>query len=215
MRLKQAILSLFFVLPILACGLNPVEQLKEAAAEKVIEKAAETIIEQASDVENIDINLDDGSFSVTDDKGNEINVSSDENNNGSFSVTDEEGNEVSMSSEIEADITAIEGMGFNIPVPSGLTNGYIQRIEENGEDVMITATFDSGETTAEQFFDQMHQELTAAGFSYIDNFDTGETQPDPSAENFLPFITYEHPDDISFTILWGDGSTILGLSKTQ
>ena len=41
MRLKQAGFILFLVFPILACGLSPVQQLKEAAAEKVVEKAAE------------------------------------------------------------------------------------------------------------------------------------------------------------------------------
>ena len=195
MRLKQSAFFLFLVLPILACGLNPVEQIKDAAAEKAAETITETIIEQASGAENVDISFDDDSAS--------------------FTVTDEEGNEISMSSEIEADITAIEGMGFVIDVPNGLTNGQLQRMQENGEDSIISATFDAGETTAEQFFKQIHQELTAAGFVYLDAFDTGKTEPDPLAESFLPFVTYEHPDGFSFSIIWGEGTAILGLSKTQ
>ncbi len=120
---------------------------------------------------------------------------------------------MSISGDVKTDVEAIEGMGFVIPVPEGLTNGYVQRIGENGVDSMVTATFDTGELTADQFFDQIHQELDVAGFVYLDAFDSGIEYPDPSADSFLPFVSYEHPDGYSFTIIWGDGSAILGLSK--
>lgn len=193
MKAKQIICILFLSLMFSACSLNPVQQLKEAAAEKVVEKAAETIIEQSAGIEDFDINLDDESAS--------------------FTMTDEEGNEVSISSDVQTDVQAIEGMGFVIAVPNGLTNGYVQRIGENGEDSMVTATFDAGETSAEQFFSQLHEELNAAGFVYLDAFDSGVDHPDPSAENFLPFVSYEHPEGYNFTIIWGEDSAILGLSK--
>ncbi|MFK7800759.1 MAG: hypothetical protein AB8G95_03920 [Anaerolineae bacterium] len=169
------------------------QNLKEAAAEKVVEKAAETIIEQTAGIEDLDIDFDEDSAS--------------------FSMTDEEGNEVSVSSEVDTEIQAIEGMGFVIAVPTGLTKGYIQRIGENGEDSMVTATFEVTETTADQFFDQLHQELNSAGFVYLDAFESGLDHPDPSAESFLPFVTYEHPDGYNFTVIWGEESAILGLSK--
>lgn len=216
MYLKQTTFIVLFGLILSACGLNPVEKLQEAAAEKAIE----TIMEQASGAENIDINLDDenASFTITGEDGEEITFSAEtdeDDESATFTVTGEDGEEFSMSSDVAEDITAIEGMGVSVGVPDGLVNGYVQRINEGEEVAMVTATFETGEMTAEQFFDRMHQELVAAGFTYLDSFETGKTQPDPTAENFLPFVTYEYADGINFTILWGDGTVILGLARAE
>ena len=194
MKIQKFLPLLLLALVLSACGLNPMRGVRENLQERAAEAVTETIIEQATGAE-IEIDTDGDSVSYT--------------------VEDEDGNEISISNEIETDIQAIEGMGFVIAVPSGLNAGYVQRMEVEGEGEMVTATFDVVDTTAEAFFAELHPELVSAGFTYTDLFDTGQDAPDPSAENFMAFINYEHPDGYTFSVIWGDDAVILGLSNVS
>lgn len=192
MKQKLVVVLVLLLLMVTACGANPVEKLEEAAAEQI----AETIIEQSTGIEDIEINTDDGSVS--------------------YSVEDEDGNNTSISTSTEAeDVKAINGMGFNIPLPDGLVDGYVQQIDENGEAVMITGTFTAVDLTAAQFAESIHTSLTSQGFAYTDTSGSGKDRPDPTNELDMLMFGYDHPDGYVFTVLWGDGGTILGLSRTE
>ncbi|MEM9776522.1 MAG: hypothetical protein AAF902_18230 [Chloroflexota bacterium] len=193
MKYPKFILLILLAFVLSACG-GIRRNLQERAADAVAETITETVLEQATGAE-IEIDTDGESVSYT--------------------VEDEDGNQVSISSEVETDIQAIEGMGFTIPVPSGLSSGYVQRMAVEGDGEMITASFEVVDTTAEAFFEELHAELVAAGFVYMDVFDTEKEAPDPTAENFLPFVNYEHPDGYNFSIIWGDDTAVLGLTKME
>ncbi len=186
--------STFILFILLASVLSGCGGIRRNLQERAAEAVTETIIEQATGAE-IEIDTDGEAVSYT--------------------VEDEDGNQFSVSSEVETDIDAIEGMGFVIAVPSGLSSGYVQQMTVEGDGELITATFDVVDTSAELFFAELHAELVTAGFVYLDMFDTEKEVPDPSAENFLPFVTYEHPDGYNFTVLWGDDTTILSLTKME
>lgn len=170
-----------------ACGLNPVEKLEEEAAEQIAEK----IIEQGGGVEDVQLEVDGDSIS--------------------YSADDGEGNEVSVAVNANEDIDAIIAFGFNIPLPNGLTNGTIQRMDENGEEFMVNAAFELDGISYEQFVQEIHRTLVAQGFTYMDMMGSDVTEPDPVS---MPMIIYAHEDDgIQFTIMGDDEAAILGLSK--
>ena len=194
MKIQNLFLLALFGVILSSCSLNPINRVKENLKEQAAEKVAETIIEQATGAE-IDFEVDDESVSYT--------------------IEDDEGNEISFSSEVEADIKSIEGMGFDIPVPSGLTNGFVQRLDSEGEGQMVTVTFDATGTTAADFFEEIDGILKDAGFTYQDALETGLDAPDPMGDVFLPFVNYEHPDGFNFSIIWGEDTAILGLSKME
>lgn len=186
-KLFIGVVLLFAVLALVACGGNPIAQLEEEAAEQI----AEQIIEQAGGAEDVQIEVDGDSVS--------------------YSVDDGEGGEISVDASTGEDIDAITGMGFNISLPEGLTNGTLQRVEENGEEAMINAQFELDGITFEQFVQQMHETLLAQGFAYFDLTGSGATEPDPAA---MPLITYTIEENgTQFTIMGDDSGVIIGLTK--
>jgi len=189
MKQKLGIVLVFLLLMVTACGANPVEQLEEAAAEQVVE----TLIEQTSGIDDIEIDAD----------------------GGSISYEDEDGNSTTIDTTVDEDVKAIEGMGFNIPLPDGLVDGYVQQIDENGEAVMITGSFTIVDLTAAQFAESIHTSLTSQGFAYTDTSASGKDRPDPSNELDMMMFGYDHPEGYVFTVLWGEGGAILGLSRTE
>ena len=191
MKFKTIILVVLIPLVLAACGVNPVEKLEEEAAEQI----AETIIEQASDAANVNIEMD----------GDEV----------SYTVEDGEGNEYNVSSEVDANVDAIVGMGFNIPMPDGFTNGTVQHVEENGEEVMVSATFEVAGLSAEEVLQGLHDAATAAGFTYMDMAGNGLTQPDANDPLSSTMVNYTHPDGVQFSIMRGDEDVILGLTKFE
>ena len=187
MKHKVIILTVFLTFALAACGANPIEQLEEEASEQI----AEQILEQAGGLEDVNIEVDGDSVS--------------------YSVDDGEGGQYDVSVNEEANVDAITGMGFNIAVPSGLGNGRVQRVDENGAEAMITAEFDMVNTTPEQFLQEMHQALVAEGFTYFDMTGQGLTEPVPSDS---PVIAYQHAQGYQFSIMYDESGVILGLVNT-
>lgn len=183
----MGIVLLFVVLALAACGANPVEKLEEEASAQI----AEQIIEQAGGAEDVQIEMDGDSVS--------------------YSVDDGEGGEISVDANTGEALDAITGMGFDIPLPAGLKNGTLQRVDENGEEVMINAQAELDGITLQQFVDELHATLTAQGFTYMDMTGSGATEPDVAA---MPMVVYTiESDGIQFTIMGDDSGVILGLTK--
>lgn len=186
-KVSMAVVLLFAIAALAACGANPVEKLEQEAAEKI----AEQIIEQAGGVEDVQIEVDGDSVS--------------------YSVDDGEGGEISMDTTTGEDLTAITGLGFDIPLPAGIKNGTLQRVDENGEEMMVNAQAELDGITFAQFVDELHATLTGQGFTYMDMSGSGATEPDVST---MPFVTYTiESDGIQFTIMGDDSGVIMGLIK--
>ncbi|MBE2224381.1 MAG: hypothetical protein IAF02_22765 [Anaerolineae bacterium] len=189
MKRMSIILFVVTAFVLAACGMNPAEKLQEAASEKV----AETLVEQATGLENLDVNTEDGSVT--------------------YSVDDGEGGTMEVAVAQDTDMSNIDGMGFTIPLPAGLVNGAKQVTDKNGEPMMIGLTAELDGLTIAQLVDDLHGTLTAQGFVY--NGAAGETAPDTSVANFMPFIAYTHPDGYQFSIIGDDSGLILSLIKVD
>ena len=191
MKQKLGIVLLLLVLMSTACGGNPVEQLEEAAAEQI----AETIVEQATGIDDIEINTEDGSVSYT------------------IEDEDGDGESLTISTESSDGLDELVGMGFTIDLPDGVGNGTVNQIDENGEASIISGVFEVDGLTIEQFYNEVHPTLTSAGFTYIDLSESGKTEPDTSDEINSLMTSYEHSDGVALTVLWGEESVIMGLTK--
>lgn len=184
MKLKNVWIVVLVML-LAACG-NPVEQVQEAVSEQV----AEQVVEAVTDAENVDLDTSDGSVS--------------------FSVGDGEGGEIAVSAQEEGELDALTGMGFTIPLPDGLQNVVVQRVDENGAEVMVNATYELGSLSAAQFIEEMHQIMVAQGFTYMDMMGSDKTEPGTTD----PMIVYIHPDGYQFSIIGDDSGGMFGLTKT-
>lgn len=185
---------------------------------------------------NVEMDEDGGSYTVTENgETAELNFEIDEDGGGSYTFTDgEEVTEVNFEADDEdgsytitstgseeeesfamdvasnEEIDVIEGMGFSLPLPSELGMGTIQTIEQNGELATVAAAFDDVVgLDFETFIEEFHPVLTEAGFDYVDMF--GEEVEMPTTSE-LGMYFYEHPEGHSFSIIWGEGTVILGLN---
>lgn len=186
MNHKTIILTILILFTLTACGGNPIDKLEEEASEQI----AEQMLEQAGMGEDVNIEIDGDSVS--------------------YSVDDGEGGQMDVSLNESVDIDAITGMGYNIKLPAGLSNGVLQRVDDNGQEAMINATFDMTGTTPEQFLQEIHQTLLAEGFSYFDLTGAGLTEPDPTGS---PVIAYTHSNGHQFSIMYDESGVILGLTQ--
>jgi len=171
-----------------ACGVR--ERLEEEAAQAI----AETVIEQATGAE--DVNLETG-----------------EDGSLSYSVEGVDGETVSVDFNAEADVTAMEGMGYNIPLPEGVMNGVVQRVGTDGEETVVSGQFEVQGITAREFYDSIVPTLIAQGFVYDDPNEQGATQPNPDNPTALLGATFTHPDGTTFSVIWAESVVLLGLSS--
>lgn len=189
MTRKLILAMILFTLTLAACS-NPVDQLQEAASEQI----AETIVEQATGMEDFEVDIDDeGSVS--------------------YSIDDGEGGQMDVQVNEAEDVDAITGMGFNIQLPDGLTDGTLQRIDDNGQEAMVTATFTAEGLTRAEVYRAMHTSLTAEGFTYLDTLSTGLSEPD--YDNLPALVAYEHPDGFQFTVMGDESGLIMGLVRME
>jgi hypothetical protein len=117
------------------------QQLEDAVAEE----ASERIAEQVLGVDNLEMNQE----------GDEV----------SFTVQGDNGEMAFASGETSSEF--FEGMGFRFALPAGLGRGMLQTVDENGEAMMISASYEVQDATAESFLRAMHQTVTDAGFTYF------------------------------------------------
>ncbi|MEM7797630.1 MAG: hypothetical protein AAF633_00445 [Chloroflexota bacterium] len=185
---------------------------------------------------NVEMDEDGGSYTVTENgETAELNFEIDEDGGGSYTFTDgEEVAEVNFDSDSEdgsytitstgngedesfamdvasnEEIDTIEGMGFSLPLPSELGVGTIQTIEQNGELATVAVAFeDVVDLDFETFIEEFHPTLTDAGFGYVDMLGAEVEMPTTSE---MGIYFYEHPDGHSFSIIWSEGTIILGLN---
>lgn len=189
MKQKLTGLILLLLLALAACS-NPVEKLQETATERL----AEQIVERVTGIDDVSINQEDGSFSM--------------------SVNDGEGStyDVSMN-QVANDLDALTAFDFTIALPDGLTNGGIQRTDVDGVELLVNATFDMGTVTQAQLYEVVGESATAQGFVYLDESNSGLTGPDAEAE--VIFAIYQHPDGYQFSLLGDDSSIIMSLLKVE
>lgn len=181
---------LLITIALSACGLNPAERLEEAAAEKI----SETIIEQATGIEDVEINSDGDSIS--------------------YSIENEDGTTVDVDLNTATNISTITDMGLTIDLPDGLTDGAVQRVEEEGSVSIATYQFSVENLTVEEFYEHIHQEFTANGLSYVNTYGTGATEPDLSNPDLLNFASYQNEEEgIIASIIWGETNIIIGFTK--
>ena len=186
---REIMMMLGALLLLSACGVR--EQLEEQAAEAI----AEAIVEQATGAEDVEFDVNGESIS--------------------YSVEGEDGESIEVNLNAESDVDAIIGMGFDIPLPTGLVEGQIQRIGTDGAETMVVGQFVVQDLTAVQFYEAIHASLAAQGFVYDDPNGEGATQPDTDNPLSLLGATYHHPDGYAFTILWAEEAVILGLSTAE
>jgi hypothetical protein len=188
MNYKWIGIVLLALLLLAACS-NPIDKLEEAAAEQI----AEQIVEQTTGIENIEIDEEGGSVS--------------------YSVEDGQGGQIDVAVDEATDMEAITGMGFTIAVPEGLVNGALQRVDNNGEETMVNATFEMGEVTVAELHQVLNESLTEQGFVYLDPTNSGRTAPDTNETALI--VAYQHPEGYQFSIM-GDGSgVVLGLVRME
>ncbi|MCA9918508.1 MAG: hypothetical protein KC445_11180 [Anaerolineales bacterium] len=179
---------IFLALTLAACS-NPVEQMQEAVSQEI----AEAVVEQATGAENVEFDAEDGEIS--------------------FSVEGQDGAQVDVSVEENSDIEAITGMGFTIPLPDGLENGAVQRIDNDGEEMMVNATFEAPDLTTAELYQAMHEALTSQGFTYFDPTNSGKTEPD--TEQMQMIVAYQHPDGYQFTMMGDNTGVLFGLVRLE
>ncbi len=186
--MKQYWILAVALMALAACS-NPMEQIQEAASQEI----AEVIVEQATGADNVEFDESDGTLS--------------------FSVDDGDGGQVDVAVDESGDVDAITGMGFDIPVPDGLVNGVVQRVDNNGEEMMINTTFEVEGLTTEELYQAMHEPLAAQGFVYFDPTNSGRTQPDTS--NGFGIVAYQHPDGYQFTMMGDESGVLFGLVRIE
>lgn len=205
-KIIVSVLGLLAVSGLTGC-FNPVERMQEEAGERF----AEVLIETAAGGDlDLDLEYDDESFSMTyeDENGEtvEINVAADEDG-GSYTI---DNGEESMQYEVEYEenFDQIEGMGFSIDLPDGITNGSLQRTDQNGEAFSVGGAFDIETSDIQGLLDELHASLEGEGFVYEDLFGEADS---PSAEAFNVHL-YNHPEGHMFTIMLDESSALLSLT---
>ena len=185
MEVKAIICILVLAIFVAAYGLNPLTELKEAAAEKVLKNLTGS--------EHVSYEI--GEESIT------------------YTAVDEDGNITGGSTTPIEDPKSIEAFGYLIAMPDGLSNGAVHRVE-NSSPKEVIITFDVDNTSAEQFFNDLHPELLSHGFVFDDIYQLGIDHPYTSEESFAPFLNYSHPDGQKFSILWQDFIVIIYLTES-
>ncbi len=132
---RRSVLLVGPVLFVAACGgINPTEQ----------------VLESQEGIQDVEIDEDSGSFSVTDDEGNTVSVSGDDDQ---VTITDEDGEAVGVfgGGEVPAD--------FPIPFPP---DGSVQSVIETPEGAIVMLHYDADEFS----FDEL--------VAYYEDFSSGD-----------------------------------------
>jgi hypothetical protein len=173
-------ITIVFVMLVLALSFAACGSAKEKLEEKSAEKIAENLIEQSTGAENVDIDLE----------------------NQSVSVTDENGEGMAIESGDKVDLKTFSAMGYKIPLPDGVISGEVSRFtDEEGKETGVTGSFEvDASTDTKAFFQALDKSLTAQGLKFTDPFDPDLTEPDFS--NIQPGQYFYYKDDkgISFFI---------------
>lgn len=172
---------LIVTLALAACG---------RVADKVTERATEALLEQVTGLENITINED----------GETV----------SFSVEAESGERIDYSRTSDASADAFAAMGFTIPLPAGLSVVSSDRIDQDGEAYMASASYTLNGAAAVAVKTAVHAALLDAGFQYF-AFLSAEQEPNMND----PMLNYVHPDGYQLMIIGDEETVAFSLIKTS
>ncbi len=175
MKKLLVVLALFLALTLTlaACG-GASDKLQEKAAEKVAEK----LIEQAGDVQDVNIDLDNNSVSVTDDEGNNMAV--------------EGGDKV--------DLKTFSAVGYEITLPKGVNGGEVTRFtDDQDKETGVTGSFTTdGALSRQELFQTLDKALTAQGLKFVNPLDPEVTEPDFSDPQPGMQFLYQDGRGVSF-----------------
>ena len=175
MKKLLVVLALFLALTLTlaACG-GASDKLQEKAAEKVAEK----LIEQAGDVQDVNIDLDNNSVSVTDDEGNNMAV--------------EGGDKV--------DLKTFSAVGYEITLPKGVNGGEVTRFtDDQDKETGVTGSFTTdGALSRQELFQTLDKALTAQGLKFVNPLDPEVTEPDFSDPQPGMQFLYQDGQGVSF-----------------
>lgn len=182
--MKQSVFLLALLissLALVACG---------QVADTVAERASEVLVEQATGVEDISISED----------GEVV----------SFSVAAESGEQVEFSRTNDASADAFEGMGFNIPLPAGLSVVSSEQIDQDGEAFMSSASYELVDVEAVAFKTAVHTSLIEAGFQH-----TAFLSVEQEVNLNEPMLNYVHLDGYQLMLIVEDNTALINLIKTS
>ena len=161
MKHKMILLLALILLLLAACNANPIEKLKEKAAEKVVE----TVLEKSTDLENVDIDTETGtvSLSVNDEDGETSSFTIDTNaDDGSASITIEDSNGETNVMKIETNEEDGE-VTLNVEGNDGEVANVV--VNENDNTASIVVNGEDGETTNMQVNSESDiRSITGFGF---------------------------------------------------
>jgi hypothetical protein len=180
----------FMLLLIVALASTACGRVADTVTDAVAERAAEVLLEQATGVENLEMNQD----------GDEL----------SFSVQAESGERVDFSRSSEGSADVFAAMGFNIPLPAGLSFVSNDRTDQDGEERMAMASYELVGISDVALRTAVHNSLIEAGFTYF-AFLSAETEADMNN----PMLNYVHTDGYQFMLITEDEAALLSLIKTS
>lgn len=169
------------ILVLAACG---------RVADTVTERATGALIEQVTGLENVTVNQD----------GETV----------SFSVEGESGERIDFSRTNDASADAFSAMGFTIPLPAGLSVVSSDRIDQDGEAYMTSASYALNGAAAVAVKTAVHAALLDAGFQYT-AFLSAEQEPNLND----PMLNYVHPDGYQLMIIGDEETVAFSLIKTS
>jgi len=167
------LLLLALTLTLAACG-----SVKKNVQEKSAEKIAEELIKQSTDAQNVNIDL----------------------NNNSVSVTDENGKSMAVEGGKNADLKTFSAMGYQIPLPDGVVDGVVSRFtDDNGKETGVTGSFETdGSKSRKEIFQALDRALTAQGLTFFNPFDEKVTKLDFSDPQAGEQYNYHDGKGIAF-----------------
>ena len=170
----------------LALSLTACWAAKEKAQKKSAEKIAAELIKQSTGAQDVDIDLEHNSASITYEDGSSITVEIGE----------------------KVDLKTFSAMGYQIPLPDGVISGVITRWRLSDVDdnvTKVTGSFQTdGSLSRMEIFLALDKALTAQGFKFYDPLNTDtkglndDQAPDfshPRPEN--PYL-YRNNDGVGF-----------------
>ena len=165
-------IAIVFVMLVLALSLAACGSAKKKLEEKSAEKIAENLIEQSTGAENVDIDLE----------------------NQSVSVTDENGEGMAVEAGAKVDLKTFSAMGYEIPLPDGVVSGEVSRFtNDDGKETGVTGSFQTdGSMSRKEIFKTLDKALTDQGLTFFDPFD--ETIKEPDFSDPQPGMQYNYQD---------------------
>ena len=169
----MTLVMLALAISLASCG-SAKEKIEKQSAETIAEK----LIEQSTGAENVDIDLE----------------------NQSVSVTDENGEGMAVEAGDKVDLKTFSAMGYQIPLPDGVVSGEVSRFtDDEGKETGVTGTFQmDGSQSRQELFQALDKALTSQGLTFTDPFDETVKEPDFSDPQTGQYFYYTDGKGVNF-----------------